>query len=288
VIPFNLVRAESLEEALDLLDRQPPDVKIIAGGTDLLVELRSLSPREKGPGIVLDITPIDELKGIEDNGSTITIGPLTTHREIAASPIIREHAPLLSTACSTIGATQHRNIATIGGNVINGSPAADSVPALIVLDAEAVFKSKNGERVSPLKEIFVKPYRTDIKEDEILTALRFERLPEGARSSFIKLGRRNALAISRMNIAVIIVLEGNTIVEARISPGSATPLPDRIKAAEKILIGNEPSEELFRRAGKEVSGEMINRSGIRWSTPYKQPVIAALTTRALREAVEKR
>ncbi len=204
------------------------------------------------------------------------------------SPIIREHAPLLSTACSTIGATQHRNIATIGGNVINGSPAADSVPALIVLDAEAVFKSKNGERVSPLKEIFVKPYRTDIKEDEILTALRFERLPEGARSSFIKLGRRNALAISRMNIAVIIVLEGNTIVEARISPGSATPLPDRIKAAEKILIGNEPSEELFRRAGKEVSGEMINRSGIRWSTPYKQPVIAALTTRALREAVEKR
>jgi len=78
-----------------------------------------------------------------------------------------------------------------------------------------------------------------------------------------------------MNIAVIIVLEGNTIVEARISPGSATPLPDRIKAAEKILIGNEPSEELFRRAGKEVSGEMINRSGIRWSTPYKQPVIAA-------------
>ena len=284
MIPFNLVRAESLAEALDFLDRNGPAAKIIAGGTDLLVELRGISPREKGPGTVLDITPIDELKGIKDDGTVITVGALTTHREINTSPIILEHAPLLATACSTIGAAQHRNIATIGGNVINGSPAADSVPALIALNAEAVFQSKSGERVSLLKDIYLKPYLTDIKDGEILTAVRFPRLPDGARSSYIKLGRRNALAISRMNVAVVLVIREGKITEARISPGSTTPTPDRIEAAEEILIGEAPGEELFRRAGKAVSEEMINRSGRRWSTPYKEPVIAALTARALREA----
>ncbi len=137
MIPFNLVRAESLEEVLDFLDRNGPGTKIIAGGTDLLIELRGISPGEKGPGTVLDITPIDELKGIEDDGTVITIGALATHREINTSPIILEHAPLLAAACSTIGATQHRNVATIGGNVINGSPAADSVPALLAHNAAA-------------------------------------------------------------------------------------------------------------------------------------------------------
>jgi len=95
------------------------------------------------------------------------------------------------------------------------------------------------------------------------------------------LGRRNALAISRMNVAVVLVIKDGKITEARISPGSTMPTPDRITVAEEIMIGEEPGEELFRRAGKAVSDEMINRSGRRWSTPYKEPVIAALTTRAL-------
>ena len=281
MIPFTLIRAESLQEALDFLSRPGSNTKIIAGGTDLMVELRDLSPDEKGPDTILDITPVDEIRGIKDDGSTITVGALTPHREISTSPIILQAAPLLASACSTVGATQHRNIATIGGNVINGSPAADSVPALIALNAEAVFQSKSGERVSLLKDIYLKPYQTDIKDDEILTAIRFPHLPDGARSSYIKLGRRNALAISRMNVAVVLVIKDGKITEARISPGSTMPTPDRITVAEEIMIGEEPGEELFRRAGKAVSDEMINRSGRRWSTPYKEPVIAALTTRAL-------
>ncbi|MEA1928470.1 MAG: FAD binding domain-containing protein, partial [Candidatus Auribacterota bacterium] len=207
MIPFNLVRVESLEEALEFLSRNGSEVKIIAGGTDIMVELRDISPGEKGPGTVLDITPINELKGIKDGGDIITIGALTPHREISNSPIIQQYAPLLASACSTIGATQHRNIATIGGNVINGSPAADSVPALVALNGEAVFRSPAGERVTLLKDIYLKPYQTDIKDDEILTAVRFFRLPEGARSSYIKLGRRNALAISRMNVAVVLIIK---------------------------------------------------------------------------------
>ncbi|MFH1037734.1 MAG: xanthine dehydrogenase family protein subunit M [PVC group bacterium] len=288
MISFNLVRAGSLEAALDFLAENGEDSKIIAGGTDLLVELRGLAPGEKGPANVLDISAIAEIKGIEDDGTTITVGAGTTHREIHTSPVIREQAPLLAAACSTVGAAQHRNIATIGGNIMNASPAADSVPALVALDAEAVFRSKKGERVVPLKDIYVKPYQTNAGDDEMLTAVRFRRLPPGARSAFIKLGRRNALAISRMNVAVILVLNGDAIVEARISPGSTTPMPERITAAEKLLIGKKPSEELFRQAGEAVSGEMIARSGIRWSTPYKKPVIEALTARALKEAWKSR
>lgn len=286
MIPFDFVRAGSLEEAVDFLARSGPDTKVVAGGTDLVVELRGLSAGGKnGAKYVLDITPIDALRGITEDDRVISIGALTTHREITESPLIGKCAPFLSAACSTVGATQHRNAATVGGNIINASPAADSVPPLIALNAEAIFVSKRGERKSLLREIFVKPYMTNIEPDEILASIRFSRLPQGARTSFVKLGRRNALAIARMNIAVVIVIEGETIAEARISPGSTTPTPDRIEGAEKVLIGKKPTEELFRLAGERVSEEMIKRSGIRWSTPYKKPVIEALTARALKDAM---
>ncbi len=288
MIAFNLVRVESLDAALDFLAATGGESKIIAGGTDLLVELRGIPSGGEGPTALLDISAIAEIKGITDDDGTITIGAGTTHWEIHTSPVIREYAPLLASACSTVGATQHRNIATIGGNIMNASPAADSVPALVALDAEAVFRSKKGERVVGITEIYVKPYQTNAGADEMLTAVRFRRLPPEARSAFIKLGRRNALAISRMNVAVILFLDGETIVEARISPGSTTPMPERIAAAEKLLIGRKPSKELFRRAGEAVSGEMIARSGVRWSTPYKKPVIEALTARALKEAWKSR
>lgn len=287
MIPFDFARARTLEKALDFLDEHGETTRIIAGGTDLIVELRALAAGGDGPERVLDITPIKSLRGIREEGRRVAIGALATHGEVASSALTTRNAPLLAKACSTVGALQHRNVATIGGNIINASPAADSVPALIALDAEVTFASKRGERTALLRDIFVKPYETDIAADELLVSVRFEKLPEGARTSFHKLARRNALAIARMNVAVVIVLEGGKIAEARIAPGSATPMPDRIAIAEEVLLGKEPSEELFRLAGEKVSEEMIQRSGVRWSTPYKKPVIEALTARALREAVEK-
>ena len=285
MIPFNFIRPASLDEALDFLAEKGERTKIIAGGTDLLVELRKIPSRGKGPAHILDISSLAELKGIREEAGMITVGSGTTHREIHTSPVIREAAPLLAAASATVGAAQHRNIATIGGNIMNASPAADTVPALIALEAEAILRSREGERVEKLAGIFVKPYRTSARPDEILAAVRFRRLPAEARSAFVKLGRRNALAISRMNVAVVLFLEDGIIREARVAPGSATPMPERFASAEKILVGEQPSEELFRSAGAAVAAEMIERSGRRWSTPYKEPVIAALTARALREAL---
>jgi len=286
MIPFNFIRPASLAEALDFLAENGEGTEIIAGGTDLLVELRGIPAGKKGPKWLVDISGLSELKGIREEGEEIVVGSGTTHREVQTSEVIREAAPLLAAASATVGAAQHRNIATIGGNIMNASPAADTVPALIALEASAVLRSREGERVRPLSEIFVKPYQTDAAPGEILSAVRFRRLPAEAKSAFVKLGRRNALAISRMNAAVVLFLRDGAITEARIAPGSATPMPERFAAAEKILIGQEPSEELFRAAGAAVAAEMVERSGRRWSTPYKEPVIAALTARALREALD--
>ncbi len=285
MIPFNFIKPRTLNEALEFLAEKGEETKIIAGGTDLLVELRGIPAGEKGPDWVLDISSLAELQGIREDGEEIVIGSGVTHRDIHTSELIREAAPLLAAASATVGAAQHRNIATIGGNIMNASPAADTVPALIALEASAVLRSREGERVRPLSGIFVKPYQTDAAPGEILTAVRFRRLPAGANSAFVKLGRRNALAISRMNVAVVLFLRDGAIAEARVAPGSATPMPERFAAAEKILIGRKPSEELFRSAGAAVAAEMVERSGRRWSTPYKEPVIAALTARALREAL---
>lgn len=285
MIPFNFIKPRTLEEALDFLAEKGEGTKIIAGGTDLLVELRGIPAGGKGPARMLDISSLKELQGIREEGEEIVVGSGATHREVQTSELIRQGAKLLAAASATVGAAQHRNIATIGGNIMNASPAADTVPALMALEASAVLRSRSGERVRPLREIFVQPYRTDASPNEILTALRFHRLPPGAKSAFVKLGRRNALAISRMNVAVVLFLEGDIIREVRIAPGSATPMPERFAPAEKILLGQKPSEELFRSAGAAVAAEMIARSGRRWSTPYKEPVIAALTARALREAL---
>ncbi len=285
MIPFNFIRPKTLGEVLDFLAEKGEKAKIVAGGTDLLVELRGIPPGGKGPEWVVDISGLPELKGIREEGEIITVGSGVTHREVHTSDLIREGAPLLAAASATVGAAQHRNIATIGGNIMNASPAADTVPALIALEAEAVLKSREGERAGKLSEIFVKPYQTDASPGEILTAVRFRRLPAGAKSAFVKLGRRNALAISRMNVAVVLFLEDGTVREARIAPGSATPMPERFAEAEAVLLGRKPSEEILRSAGAAVAAEMVERSGRRWSTPYKEPVIAALTARALREAL---
>ena len=286
MIPFDFIRVKTLAAALDFLAENSLRTRILAGGTDLVIKLRALRPGDpSAPRFVLDITGIAELKGVREEGDTVLLGPLTTHAEISRSEIIRAYAAPLASASSTVGAEQHRSVGTVGGNVINASPAADTVPALAALDAEVVFLSRRGERRSLLKDIFVKPYLTNIRPDELLTLIRFRRLPPGAKTCFIKLGRRNALAIARMNIAAVLVMDGEVIREARISPGSATPLPDRIAAAEEALAGEKPTEELIALAGKKVGEEMVRRSGVRWSTPYKQPVIEALVSRALRRAL---
>ena len=259
--------------------------KMIAGGTDLMIALRNETMR---PQVLIDISKIPELRSIVEKNGMISIGAAVTHSEIASSPMVKKYGKVLSDAASEIGSPQIRNVGTIGGNIVNASPAADTLPPLMVLDAVARVLSKLGEREVPLLQLFKGPYKTSLKPFEILTQVSFKKLPSSMRSSFIRLARREGMAIARMSVAIILQREEgrDRIEDIRISAGAVTPLPQRMSDAEAIFTGKSPDEKVLQKASLKVSDTMIRQSGIRPSTSYKAPVVEALFIRAMQKALE--
>ncbi len=282
--PFQYLVPETISELSSLLTRYGKEARILAGGTDLLI---SLKRGDCLPGYVLDISRISELSVLRDEGSRIFVGAAVTHTRISESSLIRGEAPLLAAAASSVGSVQIRNSGTIGGNIVNASPAGDTVPALMVLDAEADVMGPTGERRIRLQALFVRPYQTALGPHEFLLGIRFPKLPMGSGTCFLKLGRRKALSVSRMTVAVVLSLDGEGLIrEVRICPGAMTPVPCRMGRAEKSLLGSVPGAELFRKAGEQVAREVLGVTGPRPSTPYKEPVLIHLVERALTAAVE--
>jgi len=283
---FNFIRPDNLEEACDLLVRYKDRAKLIAGGTDLIIALRE----EKLPNcleIIIDISNLEELNHIKEEGKYIRIGSGVKHAEIAKNKLIKKYAPVLSMAASVVGSPQIRNRGTIVGNIVTASPAADTIPALIVLDSILVIRKGKEKRKMFLKDVFEGPNKVNLKSDEIVCEIYFEKLPLDAKSDFIKLARRNAVDKSRMNIAVVAQQnKSKEITDIRISVGSLTPAPERFKDAEDLLLGKIPTQDLIQKAGKKIAEEMINKSGYRWSTEYKEPVVKSLIGRILNRIVE--
>jgi CO/xanthine dehydrogenase FAD-binding subunit len=283
---FEYFSPNSLAEACNLLAERKDNSRVLAGGTDVLIELRRSNAAQSNA--IIDISRISTLKGIEESGDSIVIRPLTTHAEVLRSQIIGNHAPLLRVAVSTIGSPQIRNRGTVGGNIINAAACADTVPPLIALDAQVRLKSANEERVVPLADFFIRPYVTVARRDEILVEIRFPKLPADTRSSFVKLGRRNALSIARLSVATIVCCNASGVVtDARIVPGAAFPRWRRVSEGESVMLGRKLSKELAAEAGRKVSEAMISVTGRRWSTEYKEPVIAVLVRRALETCMER-
>ncbi|MDP2209892.1 MAG: xanthine dehydrogenase family protein subunit M [Bacteroidota bacterium] len=281
---FEYINAKSIQEAAEILSVLKNEARIIAGGTDLLIELRR--PNAKTPQTVVDITSVKELKGISESNGSIILKPLATHTEIHKSDLVKKFAGFLGEAASVIGAPQIRNRGTVGGNVMNAATCADTVPALIALGAKVTLHSVTATRTMPIVDFFIKPYKTKANADDILTEIKIPKLPSGAKSAFIKLGRRNALSISRLSVAAVLVQDKSGIItEARIVPGAALPTWMRVTEAERMLIGEKPTEKLFEAAGKKVSEVMISFTGRRWSTEYKEPVIGVLVRRALEKCI---
>jgi CO/xanthine dehydrogenase FAD-binding subunit len=284
--PFEYIKAATLSHATELLSGFGSDACVLAGGTDLLIEFRRTEATM--PNVVVDISGVRELNGIVENDGTIVIKPLATHAMIQESAILQRHASLLSLAASWIGSPQIRNRGTVGGNIMNAAACADTVPPLIALDAEITLQSKVGVRTMNLADLFVKPYHTRANPDDILTEIRFAKLSSNATSTFIKLGRRNAVSISRLSVAVILARnEAGIITDAHIVPGAAFPVWRRITEAEQMLVGEKPSTELFRAVGSKVSAVMITETGRRWSTEYKEPVVEVLVRRGLEKCVKE-
>ncbi|MBU4509501.1 xanthine dehydrogenase family protein subunit M [bacterium] len=283
---FNFIRPNNLDEACDLLVRYKDKAKIIAGGTDLIIALKE-EKLSNCLEIIMDISNLKELNYIKEEGKYIRIGPGARHAEIAKNKLINKYAPVLSMASSVVGSPQIRNKGTIAGNIVTASPAADIIPALIVLDSILVIRKGKEKRKMFLKDVFEGPNKVNLKSDEIVSEIFFEKLPLDAKYDFIKLARRNAVDKSRMNIAVITQQNKNKeITDVRISVGSLTPIPGRFKDAEDLLLGEIPTQDLIQKAGKKIAEEMVNKSGYRWSTEYKEPVVKSLIGRVLNRVLE--
>jgi len=284
--PFDYKIPKALDEACRLLWQADGKAKIIAGGTDLVIGLRN---GDLYPQSLIDITKIEELRKIEEKNGTVSIGAAVTHSEIASSPLLRKFGKILSEAASEIGSPQIRNLGTIGWNIINASPAADTIPPLMVLDAMAKVVSKEGEKEVPLGQLFKGAYQTSLKPYEILVQIKFQKPPSDMKSSFVRLARREAMAIARMSVAIALRMgqKKGLTEDIRISLGAVTPTPQRMSDVEAYLKGKYPDEELLKMASKKVSEAVIRRTGIRPSTSYKRPVVEALFIRAMRKALEE-
>lgn len=280
---FDYVRAHSVAEALRFLAEDGLVSRPLAGGTDVLVYIR----HEKPPfDRLVDISRIPELKVIERRGDEVVIGAAVTFTEAAESRLLQETAGCLVEACLTVGGPAIRNTGTLGGNVANAAACADSLPPLACLDTVVHLRSLEGERALPLSEFVIGANRTSIRPAELLTHFTFIVPPADARHAFIKLGRRNAQAISRLSMAAIGRLDERGGVDAvRLSPGAAMPTPRRFDEVEAMLLGRTPTDELLAAAGAKTAEVMIAVTGRRWSTEYKEIAIQALAVRTLRRVL---
>jgi len=287
MISYEFLTTQKIEEALDYLDKFS-NVQVLAGGTDLLVDLYKESPRLPHFDYLLDISNIPELKIINSINNFIEIGPLVTHFRLINEPIIKNNFSILVTAAQTIGSTQIRNRGTIGGNIANASPAADLLPPLIALKAKVELTSKKGKRVLPLEEFLAGPYKTKIQANELLTEIKIPLLSDNYYTDFQKIGRRKALSIARLSLALVAKIDEEGIFhDARVVPGSATPYPQSLSKTEKAINGKSIFNIDLEEISKITSNEMVSITGERWSTPYKKPTIAVLIKRALEKIIQE-
>lgn len=285
MVAYDFLTVKKIEEALDYLDKLER-VKILAGGTDLIVNLHKKSPRLPSFLYLLDISNIEELKYITLDNQFLEIGSLVTHTQLLEERLIGKYFPLLKAAAQTIGSVQIRNRGTIGGNIVNASPAADLLPPLIALRAHVELVSRQGKRELLLEDFLTGPYQTKLQENELLTTIKIPLLDEDYFTNFQKIGRRKSLAIARLNLALVTKIDStDTFQDSRIVPGSATPYPRSFPTTEKVLDGKRIAELNLEEMGEIIAQEMVSITGERWSTPYKSKVIATLIRRALEKII---
>ena len=279
---FQFYSAKSLEDGLNYISDQGGRSKIIAGGTDLILELRE---EKITPDSILNILEIEQLRGITETDDAVRIGPTTTFTEMIQSEVLNQHLPLLVQAASSVGGPQIRNRGTIGGNIVTNGPCADVLPAVLALEGSLELQSKKKDmRMVPLEKILLSPYKTSIEPDEILTAIHIKKLAPATRSGFEKLCRRNAMAKGRMNISIVLGLDKHKMSsDIRIVPGAVMPVAQRIEAAEKMLLGKRLDESRIDAAADTLAEEVFKIAGIRWSTEYKEPVLKNVFKRVLQK-----
>jgi carbon-monoxide dehydrogenase medium subunit len=273
-----VVRPASVAEALDALAALGPAARIVAGGTDVLVELqRGVKPTST----LIDVSALRELGGVRSAAGVVTLGGLATHNEVLAAPFARSAMLPLAQACIEVGAPQIRARGTVAGNLVTASPANDTIAPLLALDAELVLTSRVGERTVALRDFYTGFRATVLRPDELVREIRFAALGGRRRGIFLKLGLRRAQAISVIDLAVVVTLDGGIVRDARIALGCLAPTVVRAESAERYLEGRALDDATCAQAGIVACDDAAPIDDLRGSAGYRRVTLAALVTRAL-------
>lgn len=279
--------AKSAEDALQALTKAPGSARLIAGGSDLLLELQQgLRPPVD---TLVDVTAIPEMTVLEIQGGTLYLGAAVPLSKIVASPLVKEHAQALYEAASLIGGPQVRNLATLGGNVAHALPAADGTISLLSLNAQALIQGDYGRRIAPVESLFLGPGRSVLEENrEILLGFYLPLRNEGEGSAFVRVMRPQGVAIAILNMAAWVRREGEKLVDVRLAVGPAGPLPFRARSAEAALRGRDYTRDSFNQALSALRLEVHFRtSPHRATSEYRHRLAPWLLEQALNNAWER-
>jgi carbon-monoxide dehydrogenase small subunit/xanthine dehydrogenase small subunit len=273
-------RPRSLEEALEILAQRAGEVRPLAGGTDVLVKAKDGA---QDPTALFDLTAVPEIKGIEEQDGDLWIGAAATHTEMLRSELVARFVPALPAACAVIGGPQIRNRGTLGGNLANASPAADTVPALYVADAMVEVASVSGRRDVRITEFFLGPRKSVLAPDELILGVRVPK-HEGVRGVFLRLGQRQAQAISKVSIAVAMTFREGRPDWVRVALGAVAPTVIRAPETEKALLaggwgGLQGARDAVRREVRPIDD-------LRSTAAYRREMAAVLLDRAVRRVAE--
>ncbi len=283
---FQYLEASSMGDAVSLLDKYNGTAKVIAGGTDLVIQMRR---KLKRPEYIINIGKIKELGDIKfDAKGSLKIGALATVSSLEKSPEVRRRFPVISYAASQLASVAIRNLATVGGNICNASPSADTPPSLIVLSAKLRIVGPGGERWVPLEDFFTGPGQTVLGRGEMLTEIVVPPMPPRTGAAYFKHGIRGSIDLAIVGVAAAITLEDDrdTVRHARIVLGAVAPTPMRARQCEDMLKGKKITGAEIEKAAEVASGECRPITDVRSTLEYRCEMINVFTRYAIRKALE--
>ena len=285
---FEYFAPQSLTEALTLLQERGEGGRALAGGTDLVVQVKE-GEKLPIPSYLVSLRRIPELRGIDFSARDgLRIGATATMAEIAESPLIRERYSALADGAEIVGSIQTMNMATVGGNVCNAAPSADTAPPLLTHEAVAVVAGPQGERELLLEEFWLGPNQTALQPGELLRELRLPAPPANTGGVYVRRTPRKQMDIAVIGVAVLLTLgQGDRIERARIALGAVAPTPVRARKAEAALEGKAASEALFSEAAETAASEASPIDDIRGSAEFRRHLVRVTTERSLLEAAQR-
>ena len=281
---FNIYRPRTVAEACELGRQHGKDAAYLAGGTDLLVDLRA---GRRAVAHVISLAELTEFQEIQPEKDQLRIGAMVTMAAISASSAVRESCPALCKAIDAMAGHQIRNLATLGGNICCGVPCSDTPPVLCAVDADLALLGTNGERTVAARDFFLAPRVTVLEPGEILTEVRIPAPPPASGAGFQRFALRRGSALAVASVAAWLRLDKDVVAAARIVLGAVGPIPVFAERCAQELVGQKPGTELFAAAGSIAAEEAQPISDLRGSEQYRREIVAVLAARALDEAVTR-